>query len=44
MRQMTALAGMAALLLLIGGGCGREKEEVLARVNQRPITQRQLWL
>jgi hypothetical protein len=35
---------VAALLLLIGSGCGREKEEVLARVNQRPITQRQLWL
>ena len=44
MRQITALAGVAALLLLIGSGCGREKEEVLARVNQRPITQRQLWL
>ena len=43
MRQVTALAGGAALLLLIGSGCGREKDEVLARVNQRPITQRQLW-
>lgn len=43
MRQITALAGVAVLLLLMGSGCGREKDEVLARVNQRPITQRQLW-
>lgn len=32
-----------AIMLVSGAGCGREKEVVLARVNQRPITQRALW-
>ncbi len=35
--------GILALLLLAAAGCGREKKVVIARVNQRPITQRALW-
>jgi parvulin-like peptidyl-prolyl isomerase len=31
------------LVLLAAVGCGREKEVVVARVNNRPITQRALW-
>jgi parvulin-like peptidyl-prolyl isomerase len=38
-----AVIAVAALLAVAGTGCGRQKAQVVARVNQQPITQRQLW-
>ncbi|MBN1459399.1 MAG: SurA N-terminal domain-containing protein [Armatimonadetes bacterium] len=45
MRNRAPLLSLIGLFLLSAGlaGCGREKEEIIARVNQQPITQRQLW-
>jgi len=43
MRRYAPAIGTAILILLAAVGCGREKEVVIARVNQRPITQRALW-
>jgi len=45
MRNRAPLFGLIGLLMLLAGsaGCGREKEQVIAQVNQQPITQRQLW-
>jgi len=43
MRKHVPVIGIVASILLCGAGCGREKSEVVARVNQQPITQRQLW-
>ncbi len=42
MRRHVPLIGVIFFALALGG-CGREKETVIARVNQHPITQRQVW-
>jgi parvulin-like peptidyl-prolyl isomerase len=43
MRKRLPMVAIAALLVVCSVGCGRQKSKVVARVNQRPITQRQLW-
>jgi len=43
MRRYAPAIGTAILILLAAAGCGRGKEDVVARVNNRPITQRELW-
>jgi parvulin-like peptidyl-prolyl isomerase len=45
MRNRTSLFALIGLFVVAGFGlgCGREKSNVVARVNQQPITQRQLW-
>jgi parvulin-like peptidyl-prolyl isomerase len=41
--RLHIFAFAALLLAVCVAGCGREKKEAVARVNQQPITQRQLW-
>ena len=43
MRRHACVLAIIAAVVAAGGGCGRQKSEVVARVNQQPITQRQLW-
>lgn len=43
MRTYAPAIGTAILVLLAAAGCGREKEVPIARVNNRAITQRELW-
>jgi parvulin-like peptidyl-prolyl isomerase len=45
MRNRAPLFGLISLLIIpaCSAGCGREKDDVIVRVNQQPITQRQLW-
>jgi predicted Fe-S protein YdhL (DUF1289 family) len=44
MRKHAPVVSIVGLILLLCcAGCGREKSEVVARVNQQPLTQRQLW-
>ncbi len=44
MRSHVPIIAVIALLAALPGGCGRDDAgEAIARVNQRPITQRQLW-
>lgn len=43
MRRHAPAIGTAILILLAAVGCGREKEVAIARVNNRAITQRDLW-
>jgi len=42
MRMSAAVIAVMAVIVL-ASGCGREKSPVIARVNQKPITQQQLW-
>ncbi len=41
--RLAAFVAGGIVLSLLAGGCGREKSPVIARVNQKPITQQQLW-
>jgi parvulin-like peptidyl-prolyl isomerase len=41
--SLTTILILGAALSWLLGGCAREKPEVIARVNQKPITQRDLW-
>lgn len=43
MPRHAAIIGVFIVLVLSAAGCGRQKTGVVARVNQRSITQRQLW-
>lgn len=43
MGKRLPLVAIAGLLVISSLGCGRQKSRVLVRVNQRPITQEQLW-
>jgi parvulin-like peptidyl-prolyl isomerase len=44
MRNLVPTVATIALLGVIAAGCGgKDDAEVVARVNQRPVTQRQIW-
>ena len=43
MRRHVPAIAILVSIVLTAAGCGRDKEAVIARVNQRPITQRALW-
>jgi len=43
MRRHAPIIGILAALMLWGTGCSRPEKQVVANVNQRPITQGDLW-
>ncbi len=43
MHRHAAAIGIFMLIMFAAVGCGRQKQEVIARVDQHPITQRELW-
>ncbi len=43
MRRYAPIIGLLAALMLWGAGCSRPEKQVIAKVNQRPITQGDLW-
>jgi hypothetical protein len=43
MRRHAPIIGILAALMLWGTGCSRPEKQVVAKVNQRPITQGDLW-
>ena len=43
MRRYSPIIGILAALMFWGTGCSRPEKQVIANVNQRPITQGDLW-